>query len=52
MGILETLIGPITSIIDKVIPDKEARALEGVSELLSEVFFVYHDTSCVTHTTN
>jgi len=26
MAILETLIGPITSIIDKVIPDKEARA--------------------------
>jgi hypothetical protein len=25
MGILETLIGPITKIIDKVIPDKEAR---------------------------
>ena len=26
MALLETLIGPITSIIDKVIPDKEARA--------------------------
>ncbi len=26
MAILETLIGPITSIIDKIIPDKEARA--------------------------
>ena len=26
MAILETLIGPIASIIDKVIPDKEARA--------------------------
>ncbi|WP_126172291.1 holin family protein [Altericroceibacterium xinjiangense] len=25
MALLETLIGPITSIIDKVIPDKEAR---------------------------
>ena len=41
MAILETLIGPITSIIDKVIPDKEARAraklalleLEGTHEL-------------------
>ncbi|MEM7667206.1 MAG: holin family protein [Pseudomonadota bacterium] len=41
MGILETLIGPITSIIDKVIPDKEARAkaklelikLEGTQEM-------------------
>ncbi len=27
MAILETLIGPIASIIDKIIPDKEARAL-------------------------
>ena len=26
MAILETLIGPIASIIDKIIPDKEARA--------------------------
>ncbi|MCK0128743.1 holin family protein [Erythrobacter sp. F6033] len=26
MAILESLIGPITSIIDKIIPDKEARA--------------------------
>ena len=41
MAILETLIGPITSIIDKVIPDKEARAkaklellkLEGSQEM-------------------
>lgn len=41
MAILETLIGPITSIIDKVIPDKEARAkaklelmkLEGTQEM-------------------
>lgn len=41
MGILETLIGPITSIIDKIIPDKEARAqaklellkLEGTQEM-------------------
>ena len=41
MAILETLIGPIASIIDKVIPDKEARAkaklellaLEGTHEL-------------------
>ena len=41
MSILETLIGPITSIIDKVIPDKEARAkaklellqLQGTQEL-------------------
>ncbi|MEM9501669.1 MAG: holin family protein [Pseudomonadota bacterium] len=41
MGLLETLIGPITSIIDKVIPDKEARAkaklelmkLEGTQEM-------------------
>jgi hypothetical protein len=41
MGILETLIGPIASIIDKVIPDKEARAqaklellrLEGTQEM-------------------
>jgi len=41
MGILEALIGPITSIIDKVIPDKEARAraklelmkLEGTQEM-------------------
>ena len=41
MAILETLIGPIASIIDKVIPDKEARAraklalveLEGSHEL-------------------
>ena len=41
MSILETLIGPITSIIDKVIPDKEARAkaklellrLEGTQEM-------------------
>ena len=41
MGILDTLIGPITSIIDKIIPDKEARAkaklelikLEGTQDL-------------------
>ncbi|GMN02769.1 holin family protein [Erythrobacter sp. MTPC3] len=41
MAILESLIGPITSIIDKVIPDKEARAkaklellkLEGTQEM-------------------
>lgn len=41
MPIIETLIGPIASIIDKVIPDKEARAkaklellaLEGTHEL-------------------
>jgi len=26
MALLETLIGPITSILDKIIPDKEARA--------------------------
>ena len=41
MAILEALIGPVASIIDKVIPDKEARAkaklellaLEGTQEL-------------------
>ncbi|MFU7527996.1 holin family protein [Qipengyuania sp. ASV99] len=41
MAILETLIGPITSILDKIIPDKEARAkaqfellkLEGTQEM-------------------
>ena len=41
MPLLESLIGPIASIIDKVIPDKEARAkaklellaLEGTQEL-------------------
>lgn len=41
MGLLETLIGPISSIIDKIIPDKEARAraklelmkLEGTQEM-------------------
>ncbi len=41
MSILETLIGPISSIIDKIIPDKEARAkaklelikLEGTQEM-------------------
>lgn len=41
MAILESLIGPIASIIDKIIPDKEARAkaklellqLEGAQEL-------------------
>ncbi|MEO1489635.1 MAG: holin family protein [Pseudomonadota bacterium] len=41
MAIIETLIGPITSIIDKIIPDKEARAkaklelikLEGTQEM-------------------
>jgi len=41
MPILETLIGPLTAIIDKIIPDKEARAkaklellkLEGTQEL-------------------
>jgi hypothetical protein len=43
MPILESLIGPIASIIDKMIPDKEARAraklkllkLEGTQELES-----------------
>lgn len=42
MAILETLIGPIASIVDKIIPDKEARAkaklelikLEGSQEML------------------
>ncbi|MBV1917853.1 MAG: holin family protein [Sphingomonadaceae bacterium] len=34
MGILEALIGPISSIIDKVIPDPEARA-KAKLELLS-----------------
>ena len=41
MAILESLIGPITSLIDKIIPDKEARAkaklellkLEGTQEM-------------------
>lgn len=41
MSLLETLIGPLTSIIDKIIPDKEARAraklellrLEGTQEM-------------------
>ncbi len=41
MPILETLVGPLASIIDKIIPDKEARAkaklalieLEGTQEL-------------------
>ena len=41
MAILETLIGPITSILDKVLPDKEAREraqlellkLEGTQEM-------------------
>ncbi|MEC8713668.1 MAG: 3TM-type holin, partial [Pseudomonadota bacterium] len=41
MPLLETLIGPLASIIDKVIPDKDARtkaklellALEGTQEL-------------------
>ena len=41
MAILESLIGPVASIIDKIIPDKEARAkaklelirLEGTHEL-------------------
>jgi len=41
MAIIETLIGPIASIIDKIIPDKEARAkaklelikLEGTQEM-------------------
>lgn len=41
MAIIESLIGPISSIIDKIIPDKEARAkaklelltLEGTQEL-------------------
>jgi len=41
MAILENLLGPITSIIDKIIPDKEARAaaklelikLEGSQEM-------------------
>ncbi|MDN3645758.1 holin family protein [Pontixanthobacter aestiaquae] len=43
MPLLDSLIGPITSIIDKIIPDKEARAkaklellkLEGTHELQS-----------------
>ena len=43
MALLESLIGPISSIIDKIIPDKEARAkaklelirLEGTQELKS-----------------
>ena len=26
MALIETLIGPITSLLDKIIPDKEARA--------------------------
>jgi hypothetical protein len=41
MSLLETLIGPLSSIIDKIIPDKDARAraklellrLEGTQEL-------------------
>ncbi|MEE4199539.1 holin family protein [Erythrobacter sp.] len=41
MAIIETLIGPITSLLDKLIPDKEARAraqlellrLEGTQEM-------------------
>jgi hypothetical protein len=41
MSVIDVLVGPITSIIDKVIPDKEARAraklalleLEGTQEL-------------------
>ena len=41
MAIIESLIGPIASIIDKIIPDKEARAkakielikLEGTQEM-------------------
>lgn len=41
MALIETLIGPIASIIDKIIPDKEARAqaklellkLEGTQEM-------------------
>lgn len=41
MALLETLIGPLASIIDKIIPDKEARAkaklelikLEGTQEM-------------------
>ncbi len=41
MALLETLIGPITSLLDKIIPDKEARAkaqlellkLEGTQEM-------------------
>ena len=41
MALLETLIGPITSLLDKIIPDKEARAkaqlellkLEGTQEI-------------------
>ena len=41
MAIIETLIGPITSLLDKIIPDKEARAkaqlellkLEGSQEM-------------------
>ena len=41
MPVLETLVGPIASIIDKIIPDKEARAkaklalieMEGTHEL-------------------
>ena len=41
MALLETLIGPITALLDKIIPDKEARAraqlellkLEGTQEM-------------------
>lgn len=41
MALIETLIGPITSLLDKIIPDKEARAkaqlelikLEGTQEM-------------------
>lgn len=41
MALIETLIGPITSLLDKIIPDKEARAkaqlelikLEGTHEM-------------------
>jgi holin (3TMs family) len=41
MGLLNTLIGPITKLLDKIIPDKEARAkaqlelirLEGTQEM-------------------
>ena len=41
MALIESLIGPVASIIDKIIPDKEARAkaklelirLEGTQEL-------------------
>ena len=36
MAIIETLIGPIASIIDKVIPDKEAQAKDKLELLKLE----------------